>query len=115
MSSHKANDLARQLAATITDSLVYKSYIEAQKSLAEDPNLKEKIRAFREKQAEINNKHFIGEEMPADQIKDISLEFAKLNTHKAAADFFRAEADFVSMFNEIQEIIQKEVIAGFID
>ena len=55
------------------------------------------------------------EEIDGDLISEISLEYAKLNANKTAADFFRAAAEFVLVFNEVQQIIQKRVGDGFVD
>ncbi|HPF43171.1 MAG TPA: YlbF family regulator [Syntrophomonadaceae bacterium] len=115
MDTQNTFDIAHQLAKAIKENQIYLAYIKAQKSIEEQPELKEKIRAFREKQTNINHMHFLGQEIQPELIKEISLEFARLNTNKTAADFFEAEADFIRMFNEVQEIIQKEVMAGFID
>lgn len=108
-------NIAHQLAEAIKESRVFNDYIKVQKLIEERPELKVRIRAFREKQTKTNNKQFAGEEIPADLIKEISLEFAKLNINKEAADFFQAEADFIKMFNEVQEIIRNEISAGFIE
>ncbi len=115
MDTQNTFDIANQLAKALKESQAYLAYIKAQKSIEEQPELKEKIRVFREKQTNINHRHFVGEVIQPELIKEISLEFAQLNTNKTAADFFEAEADFIRMFNEVQEIIQKEVKAGFID
>lgn len=57
----------------------------------------------------------MGEEIDGELISEISLEYAKLNANKTAADFFCAAAEFVLVFNEVQQIIQKRVGDGFVD
>ena len=114
MEIRKTFEIAHQLARALTEDPAYIDYIKVQKAIEELPELKEKIRAFREKQTTINQRSIVGEEIDGEMIQEIRLEYAKLNANKTAADFFRAEAEFVLVFNEVQEIIQKGVRDGFV-
>ena len=58
---------------------------------------------------EINRAQVLGEELAAGLIQNLTLEFAKLNQYREIASFFEAEARFIQMFNDVQEIIQKSV------
>lgn len=114
MSEQNSYDIAHQLARSITNSQAYNEYLQAQQAIEEDQELKKNILDFRNKQMEMNRLQFVGDEIPTDLVNEVSREFAKLNTKHLAAEFFEAEAKFVQMFNDIQEIIQKAVQAGFI-
>ena len=114
MQLKKTTQIAHQLAKAIIEDQAYIDYIKLQQAIEEQPQLKERIRSFREKQTNMNQRNFVGEEIEPELIQEISLEYAKLGANKTAAEFFRVEAEFVAMFNEIQEILQKEVRAGFV-
>ena len=58
---------------------------------------------------EVNRAQISGEEIDGEKIKELSLEFAKLNQNKDIAAFFNAEAEFINMFNDIQKIIRQSL------
>ncbi|NLB52837.1 MAG: YlbF family regulator [Syntrophomonadaceae bacterium] len=113
MTQENPYDIAHQLAKAITGNEIYKEYINAKNQVEQKPELKQKIIGFRAKQLKLNQQHFIGAEVPAELVNEVSREFAELNTKAAIAEFFQAEAKFVQLFNDIQEIIQKAVQDGF--
>ncbi len=102
-------DRAHELARAIKDSDVFRGYIAAKNEMEEKPEYKEKIFRLREKQIEINRAQVLGEEPAPALMQELTLEFAKLNQHKEIASFFEAEARFVQMFNDVQEIIQTSI------
>lgn len=102
-------DKAHELARAIKDSEIFRSYIEAKGQIEKNPEYKERILQIREKQMEINRAQVLGEEPAAGLIQNLTLEFAKLNQHREIASFFEAEARFIQMFDDVQEIIQKSM------
>lgn len=108
-------DKAHELARAIIDSQVFKDYSKAQKNVQQDPEKREKILAFRNSQMEVNRRQIAGEEIPPNEISEITLEFANLNKSEDITRFFEAEAAFITMFNDIQEIIRKSIDQEFSD
>ena len=102
-------DKANELARAIKDSEIFGRYIEAKGQIEKKPEYKEKVFQLREKQIEINRAQVLGEEPAAELIQNLTLDFAKLNQHREIANFFEAEARFIQMFNDVQEIIQKSM------
>jgi len=102
-------DRAHELARAIKDSDIFRSYIAARDKIAEKPEYKDKVFKLREKQIEINRAQVLGEEPAPQLMQELTLEFAKLNQHQEVASFFEAEARFIQMFNDVQEIIQKSI------
>ncbi len=102
-------DRAHELARAIRDSDIFRGYIAAKNEVEEKADYKEKIFKLREKQMEINRAQVFGEEPAPALMQELTLEFAKLNQQKEIASFFEAEARFIQMFNDIQEIIQSSI------
>jgi len=100
---------AHELARAIKDSDVFHGYIAAKNEVEKNSEDKEKIQSIRKKQMEINRAQVFGEEPTPEHIQELALEFAKLNQKQEIASFFEAEAGFMQMFNDVQEIIQKAI------
>ena len=109
MSKTNPYDKAHELARAIKESDIFRNYMKAKEQIDKKPEYKEKILQIREKQMEINRAQVLGEELAAGLIQNLTLEFAKLNQYREIASFFEAEARFIQMFNDVQEIIQKSV------
>ncbi len=106
-------DKAHELARAIKDSETYQRYVQAQKQLQQNPEAEEKIRQFRNRQMEVNQAQILGQALDDDKVTQLTVEYAKLNTDKLIAEFFNAEGQFVQMFTDIQQIIQKSMESGF--
>ena len=106
-------DKAHDLTHAITASEVYRKYVAAKTEVEKNPEHKEKILAIRNQQMEVNRAQMLGEEANSDTIFELSQQFAKANQIKEIADFFNAESNFIQMFSDIQEIIQKGIGSGF--
>jgi cell fate (sporulation/competence/biofilm development) regulator YlbF (YheA/YmcA/DUF963 family) len=113
MTSSNPYDMAHELARSITSSEIYSNYVVAKKALDENSELKGKVLKLREMQMEMNKAEILGEDLPAEKIREITLEFARLNQEKVVQQFFTTEGAFVQMFTDIQEIIQKAIEQGF--
>ena len=83
-------DTAHELARSITKSEIFKNYLQAKQVLDQKPDLRDKVLAFRNQQMEVNRAQISGEEIDGEKIKELSLEFAKLNQNKDIAAFFNA-------------------------
>ncbi len=105
-------DKAHELARAITESAQYLNYIEAQKVIENKPELKDKLLQLRSQQIELNRAQALGEEIDQELMVQVSSEFAKLNQIQELANFFAAEGQFIILFNDIQQIIQKKVEQG---
>lgn len=108
-------DKAHELARAITGCEVYQQYLEAKQKVESNPEDKEAILSIRNKQMELNRAQILGEKLPQETVNQLSLEFARLNQKEAIAAFFQAESDFIRMFNDVQEIIQKTLEKDFAD
>lgn len=106
-------DKAHELAKAITDSEQYRNYVQAKKVVESNIELKEKVLALRNKQMELNRAQMLGEDVEGDFVAKITREFAELNQIKELADFFNAEGHFITLFNDIQGIIQNKIEQGF--
>ncbi len=102
-------DRAHELARAIKNSDIFQSYMAAKNEIEQQPEYREKIFKLREKQIEINRAQVLGVEPAPQLMQELTLEFAKLNQQKEIASFFEAEAKFIQMFNDVQEIIQKSI------
>ncbi|MGI6453405.1 MAG: YlbF family regulator [Syntrophomonadaceae bacterium] len=105
-------DKAHELARSIINSSIYANYIQAKERVEKQPEYREKIFNFREKQMRVNRAELLGEELPETLVHELSVEFAKLNRTKEIADFFQAEQSFIRMFSDIQEILHKSLQVG---
>lgn len=106
-------DKAHELARAITDSEQYRNYVQTKEVVESNPELKEKILTLRNKQMELNRAQMLGEDIGEDFVAKITREFAELNQIKELADFFNAEGHFITLFNDIQGIIQSKIEEGF--
>jgi len=106
-------DKAHELVRAIQKSDIYHDYIKAKHLVEEKPKYKEKILNFREKQMKLNYAQVFGEEVAEETIKEISLEYAKLNQVEEIARFMNAESQFIQMFNDIQKIIHDSLQVDF--
>jgi len=106
-------DKAHELVRAIQESDIYHDYIKAKHLVEEKPEYKEKILNFREKQMKLNHAQVFGEEVAEETIKEISLEYAKLNQVEEIARFMNAESQFIQMFNDIQKIIHDSLQVDF--
>lgn len=102
-------DKAHELARAITRCDIYQQYLEAKRKVEKDPKNKEAIVNMRNKQMELNRAQILGEDLSQETVNQLTLEFAKLNQNEEIAAFFKAESSFIQMFNDVQEIIQKEL------
>lgn len=102
-------DCAHALARSIKSSDIYQRYVQNKNMLEKDAEKKEKILAFRNLQMELNQAYLLGQQLPEDRVQELSLEFAKLNQDPVMAEFFQAEAAFIQLFGEIQEILNKAI------
>lgn len=102
-------DNAHELSRSILKSEEFKNYLQAKNDLDQKPDSRDKVLEFRNRQMVVNRAQITGEEIDGEQIRELSLEFAKLNQDKDIAAFFNAEAEFIKMFNDIQQIIRQSI------
>lgn len=107
-------DKAHELARAITESEQYKNYVKAKEIIENTPANKEKLLDFRNRQMEVNEKQMWGEEIAQEVVLNLAQDFAKLNEVEEIANFFNAEANFINLFNDIQQIIQKKLENGLV-
>lgn len=105
-------DKAHELAKAITDSEQYQNYVAAKNVVEGRPELKEKILALRNKQMELNRAQMLGKDVGEDFIEQIAKEFAEMNQIDELANFFNAERQFITLFNDVLGIIHKRVEQG---
>ncbi|HHV15735.1 MAG TPA: YlbF family regulator [Gelria sp.] len=106
-------DKAHELARAITNSTVYKRYVEAKAAVEQNPEYQKKILKIRNQQMELNRVQMLGEEVDSDAVLELSQMFARANQNQVIAEFFNAEGSFIQMFNDLMGIIQDTVEAGF--
>lgn len=109
MTNTNPYDKAHELARAIKNSPVYQDYVAAKNRVELNPAASEKILSFRNRQLEINRAQLMGEQVSPEKVSEVANEFARLNTDQEMADFFRAEANFIQMFNDVQEIIHQAI------
>lgn len=102
-------DNAHELSRSILRSEIFNNYLQTKKDLDQKPASRDKVLEFRKRQMVVNRAHVTGEEISADYFQELSLDYAKLNQDKDIAAFFNAEAEFINMFNDIQEIIRQSI------
>ncbi len=106
-------DKAHELARAITTTETYKKYIAAKEEIENNPEFIERILKFREKQIELNRLQMMGEETEQTLVTQVAEEFNQLNQIPQVANFFNAEVGFITLFNDIQQIIQQKIESGF--
>lgn len=106
-------DKAHELAKAITESEQYLNYVQAKEAVERNPEFREKILELRNKQMELNRAQMLGEDMGGDIVAQVTNEFAKLNQIEEIANFFNAEGHFITLFNDVQNIIQQKIEKGF--
>lgn len=107
-------DKAHELARAIMESEPYKAYVEAKQIIENNPDYKSQILIFRNKQMRLNEKQMRGEDLSEDEIAQITSDYQELNQIKELVDFFNAEMSFVTLFNDIQQIIQQKIDSGLV-
>ncbi|MDD4775533.1 MAG: YlbF family regulator [Syntrophomonas sp.] len=105
----KAHELVRALKA----NEAYQNLVEAQRKLDSDPEAKQRLNLFRNLQMEVNQAEMLGQPVADQQVQQVALEYAKLNRNKLIAAVFEAEAAFIQLFSDIQQIIQKGLESDF--
>ena len=108
-------DKAQELSRSIVSNKIFLEYVRAKKEIEGQPEVKEKIMAFRRKQMEVNQAQLLGQTLPDNKAQQLALEYAQLNSKKVVADFFNAEGMFMQMFSEIQQILQKAIESELLD
>ncbi|MGI5912461.1 MAG: YlbF family regulator [Syntrophomonadaceae bacterium] len=106
-------DKAHELARAITNSEVYKRYVEAKTRVGKNPQHQELIAKIRNRQMEVNRAKILGQEVPSEAAMELSRFFAEVNQIGEIAEFFNRESSFIQLFNDIMAIIQKTVEKGF--
>lgn len=115
MAGSNPYDKAHELARAITDSEAYRRYAAAWTEISQNPEAKERVRQFRAMQMEVNQARILGQSLPDEKIRQVTLEYARLNREKDIAEFLNAEGMFIQMFTDIQQIIQKSVESALQD
>lgn len=102
-------DKAHELARSILGHEAFKNYVQAKNNLDQKPDCRDKVLEFRNRQLVINRAQITGERIAEEEVRQLGVDFAKLNQEKDIAAFFEAEAKFIQMFNDIQEIIRRPI------
>lgn len=102
-------DNAHVLARSIVNHEVFQNYVQAKNKLEQKPDSRDKLLEFRNRQMAINRAQITGEAIPDEEVRQLSVAFAQLNQDLDIAAFFEAEAKFVQMFNDVQEIIRQSI------
>lgn len=106
-------DKAHELVKALKADERYQRLAAAQRILNDDPSAKKKLGLFRNLQLEVNQAEMLGQPITEEQAQQVALEYAKLSRNKVIAQVFDAEAAFVQMFYDIQQIIQKGLESDF--
>jgi cell fate (sporulation/competence/biofilm development) regulator YlbF (YheA/YmcA/DUF963 family) len=102
-------DNAHELSRSIIKSEVFQNYLQAKNNLDQKPESRDKVLEFRNRQMAVNRAQMTGEKIDGEQIRELSTDYAKINQDQDIAAFFNAEAEFIKMFNDIQEIIRQSI------
>lgn len=106
-------DKAHELARSIVGSDIYKTYIQAQDKVQNQPDLLEKLQAWREKQLVLEEARLLGKNLPEDQMQEMNQLLQEVHGKPELADLLQAENTFIQMFTDLQEIIQRAIQDGF--
>ncbi len=106
-------DITHELVRALKANDAYQRLVEAQKRLNSDPEAKKRLTLFRNMQMEVNQAEMLGQPVADQQVQQVALEYAKLNRNKLIAALFEAEAAFIQLFSDIQQIIQKGLESDF--
>lgn len=105
-------DKAHELVRAIKDHESYQGLVEAHNMLNQDADAKNSFIQFRKLQMEVNQAEMFGQPVANEKVQQVALEYAKLSRNKLIADVFNAEASFVQMFSDVQQIIQNGIESG---
>lgn len=106
-------DKAHELVRAIKADGRYQSLVAAQRLLDSDPEAKKKLDLFRNMQMEVNQAEILGQPVADEQVQQVAVEYAKLSRNKIIAEVFDAEAAFIQLFSDVQQIIQKGLESDF--
>ena len=106
-------DKAHELVRAIKADERYQRLAAAQRLLNADPEAKKRLGLFRNMQMEVNQAEMLGQPVAEEQVQQVALEYAKLSRNKLIGQVFDAEAGFIQLFSDVQQIIQKGLESDF--
>jgi len=106
-------DKAHELVRAIQADERYRRLAVALRLLNANPEAKKKLDLFRNLQMEVNQAELLGQPVAEEQVQQVALEYAKLSRNKLIGEVFDAEAGFIQLFSDIQQIIQKGLESEF--
>jgi len=99
---------AAQISAEIASSDLYQRYLLAQTAVESDENLRDGIAEYKRLQAELHNKHELGE-VNFDSEKHVSSVYWGLMLHPAAAEYLRSERELAVLLVGVIEKITDSI------
>lgn len=107
MTDSSMHAAALNFVREVKASAEYRAYDAQLDRIKKQPELYERVNAFREKNFMIQNTEASDSLM--DRIDELDREFEQLREEPAAADFFDAETSFCRMMQEVNMLIVKEL------
>ncbi len=106
-------DKAHELVRAIKADERYQRLAAAQRLLKANPEATKKLGLFRNLQMELNQAEMLGQPVAEEQVQQVALEYAKLTRNELIGEVFDAEAGFMQLFSDVQQIIQKGLESDF--
>lgn len=105
-------DKAHELAKVIANSDQYLNYVKFKGVIEGNDELTGRLLQLRHMQMKLNVAENLDDEARQGIMNQINEEFTELNKIEAVSKFFEAENQFIVMFNDIQQILQKKIEEG---
>lgn len=96
---------AHNLERAIKESEEYRQMMEAQAEIENNPQLKKTLEDFHQKQAQVQAKQMMGEEVTQDAIQAASELYAAVMQDPAAAQYLQKEMRFAVMMQDVFQIL----------
>lgn len=103
-------DSANEIAISIKNSKYYGDYLESIKKINENPELKRKIREFKQKHIEYQSKCIQNQETSFEEEKYVSGLYHSLMLNDNAKIFFKSEEILLKLLGNIYNILGSECV-----
>jgi len=96
---------AKDLAALFEGSLLYKDYLKYKQALELDPDLLERVKAYKKISMDLELKRLRDNGVSFDEERRIAYQHSELKLHQAAGDFLSCEQKLLDLYKQVMVLI----------
>ncbi|MDR3584301.1 MAG: YlbF family regulator [Desulfosporosinus sp.] len=104
-----ANDLAHELARTLTESVEFKQFLKSKEKVKSDEGNHKMVREFQLKQWEIREAQMLDQEISEEKQQELERLYSLVSLNPTAREYLEAEFEVSCMVNDIQKIIGEAI------